>query len=179
MNFILTVALALSTLSVNAPCRFDDETLMPNFENVLLGTFNSGGNLASWAANDGDLRRICKFFAVGNSGFTRVNLRFATTFLHPSTITFKVRISAKTGGRQEITLRIKQYFNNVFVTTSAVRVPISNTPIDISGTPPGVLGDFVGPNGEMEAQIEVYHRGLRAASYPCVSFDSGNLIVSN
>jgi hypothetical protein len=56
------------------------ETLAPTSEQILLGTTGSGGNLASWASNDGNIRNICKFFVpFPTSPFIRANLNYTTT----------------------------------------------------------------------------------------------------
>jgi len=175
----LTATLALLTNSGgNTTTRFAEETLAPVSEQIVLGTQNSGGNLASWAANDGNNRKVCKFLNPHDNSYVRIKLNFTTTKLTPTAISFGVKIGFDPGGRQVMTLRMQNKVTSTFVDTSVVQVT-TVTGSTYKGVPTGTLEDYVGTNGAMTGQIEFWARGLQTSAKPCMEFDSGLMVVTD
>jgi hypothetical protein len=157
------------------------ETLAPTSEQILLGTTGSGGNLASWASNDGNIRNICKFFVpFPTSPFIRANLNYTTTKAAASVtaISFNTRIGSKTGGGQAITLKVQNKTTSAFVNTSVVNQSVGSLPHDSTGAASGTLADYVGGGGAMTGQIEVSAVGFQVVAFPCTGFDSANMVVT-
>lgn len=154
------------------------ETLAPNAESISLGTQNSGGNLGSWAADDNNARTICKFFVPNAaSPFIRVNLNFTTTKASPTAISFNVKVSNHTPGPQGLTLYIQDKTNSTFVPTSVVNSNIVNgTTYNGAATAP--LARYVGGGGAMTGQIEVLQTGPSTQTFPCASFEFGQMVVT-
>jgi len=154
------------------------ETLAPVSEQIGLGTPGSGGNLASWAANDGNNRKICKFFVpFPSSPFIRVNLNYTTTKPAPTAISFDVKVAVDPGGIQQMTLKMQNKVSNAFVNTSVVSAPTASG-TTYNGVPSGTLADYVGGGGAMTGQIEVLAVGFQTSSFPCLEFDSGLMVVT-
>lgn len=155
------------------------ETLSPTAETIVRGTNGSGGNLASWSANDGNLRKICKFFVPNaNAPYAIVDLSYVTTITAPTAVSLNTRVAAKTGGSQDITLRIRNKTSGLFVDTNVVNQAIGTLPWDSQGTAAGTLSDYVDVGGAMKGEIEIRATGFQAVSFPCVEFDSALMVVT-
>jgi len=181
MLSILTATLALLTNSVDdLGSKIADETLAPVSEVIILGSERSGGNLASWAANDGNNRRVCEFIVpyMSDSPFIRIYLNYTTSQQTPSAISFNVKIAVDPLGVQNIILKMQDKTTNIFVNTSVVREP-TVTGSTYNGVLTGTLSDYVGGDGRMTGMIEIRRLGLRSSRYPCIEFDSGLLVVSD
>lgn len=155
------------------------EILSPVSEQVLLGTKNGGGNLASWSAVDGDLRTICKFFVPNiNSPFVNVNLNFSTHRTNLASLIFQVRVANEPGGVQEITLLLQNKVTGTFEPTSVVaQTTAANT--TYGGTALGALSNYISPAGEITAQLQVKAVGFQATAFPCLGFDAGTLAITD
>lgn len=166
---------AMTALFYDSPAS---ETLAPVSEQIVLGTSGSGGNLTSWASNDGNARQICKFFVpFPTSPYVRVNLNYTTTKNPASAVTFRIRISAKTGGGQSTTLKVQDKTTLAFQTVAS-NVTVGSLPFDVSGNTTGNANNFVGSGGAMTGQIEQSAVGFQVVAFPCTSYDSANMIVS-
>ena len=154
------------------------ETLAPTSEQIVLGTQASGGNLASWAANDGNNRKVCKFLVpFQGSPFIRLNLNYTTTKPAPTAISFDVKVGVDPSAVQRITLKMQNKVTNSFVNTSVVGVATA-TGVTYNGVPSGTLSAYVGGGGAMTGQIEILAVGLQTSSFPCLEFDSGLMVVT-
>lgn len=153
-------------------------TLAPVEEQITLGTLNSGGNLASWAADDGNVRNICKFFNPAMpSPFAQIRLRFDTgTTAIPKSLEFRVKASYHTPGPQAITLLLRRPNGLEDQTT------VSNEPLiegmTYVGLPLFPLENYVTNTGQIWTVVEAWRRGPSTSFYPCASFEFANLVLT-
>jgi hypothetical protein len=164
--------------TVDATAGVDTETLSPVAEAVLLGTANSGGNLASWATDDGNQRRVCRFVVpFAGSPFIRINLDYVTTKTNPSRILFGVEAAMETAGLFAVRLYNQRKTDSVFV-ESLANSTINTTGFVFTGQPGGNLADYIGSGGAMRSRIEVQQTGPTASLSPCTVFDFAQMKVS-
>ena len=157
------------------------ETLAPTAEAFLLGSTNSGGNVASWAEDDGNLRKTCKFFVPDSSfPYIRIRLFYTTTKRAASIkeINFRLRIANDPGGLQFLTLSIQNKLTNSFILTS-VRGETTASNTTYTAKLNGVLADYVDSNGVITGMLEIGSRGFQTASFPCFGLDSAKMIVTD
>jgi hypothetical protein len=177
-TFIFTTIAQLGPIMLTAGPATSTETLAPTSEQILLGNPNNGGNLASWAADDANARRICKFIVPNfQSPFVRVNLNFTTTKTTPTAVTFESKAKQGTLGSMGIRLYVQ---NKV---TTAFQEVLGTTPLTVayqvfSGNATGTLTDFVGAAGAMTGRIEIQQTGPVVGFFPCVDFEYANMKVT-
>ena len=157
---------------------FSTEVLAPIAETVLLGTAETG-DLASWAADDDNTRRICQFFVpLARSPYLRIDLKYTTTKPKPTAIAFNLQVSAKTGGTHQLTIFMQDKTNNAYF--QVFKGNVGNTlPFTATGIPTGDLSKYVGTGGAMNARIEMIMVGLQAARLPCDTFGFGQMVVTD
>ena len=93
-------------------------------------------------------------------------------------MSLNTRISAKTGGGQQLTLKVKNQVTNAFDTTSVNGLSIGALPFDSVGNVIGNLADYVGGGGAIQGRIEVRVIGIQTVAFPCTEFDSANMVVT-
>jgi len=168
---------ALSAQDVAAMVDIE-ETLAPTVETVRLGTTGSGGGLSSWASDDGDLRRICKFVLPNMSApLVRVDLTYATTKADPWSLDFSVKARMAASG----VFRIRQFLQKLGTTGEYVPVadnPIGTTFAVTTGQASGNLSEFVGADHRLVGRIEVARTGLSSTAQPCAEFEYAVMRVS-
>jgi len=153
------------------------ETLAPTSESINLGK-GTAGNLASWAADDGDMRRICKFIVPSlSSPFIRTALNYTTTKTTPTAIDFVVKAKMVHGGAFKIRLFVQNKVSSVFDQV------LADTTINLggatyTGSAGGTLTDYVGAAGAMTGRIEIQQTGPAAVTLPCTDFEFANMKVT-
>lgn len=156
-----------------------DETLAPVQESVILGTLTSGGNLASWAADDQNERKICEFFRPdGRSPIIQVNLEFQAANPTATALDFNLKVNTHTVGVGTVTIKLYEWATGVYRDTSVVESPLLLNTTYV-GTAVGDPGAYVQQNGRVRGQIRIFSRGIRAMSYPCVGFESANVDLTH
>ncbi len=154
------------------------ETLAPTAEQFLLGTSNSGGDLASWAADDGNARNSCKFILPNSSSpFIQVRLTFTTSKTHPTAVSFNVKVAVHSTGPEAITLLVEDRTTSTFVPTS-VSLAVSNNGQTYQGTATGPFDRYVDANGVMRGEIQIKQTGPSTVALPCSSFEFGQMSVT-
>lgn len=152
------------------------ETLVPVSEQLLLGRFD-GGSLISWRSEDGNLRRLRKFFVPNIvSPFVRCNLHFKTTKTAPTNIQLRVKPTWHSPGPLQISLWVEDKQGSQYVVTDVDRQNLVNGTTFV-GTPPQPLGRYVASDGTVSGRIEIWQAGPTTEFYPFVDFDLGNLVV--
>jgi hypothetical protein len=161
----------------NVPGGASAETLAPTAETINLGQGISG-NLASWAADDNNARRIKKFFVPTlTSPFVRVNLDYTTTKANPTAIDFKVKAKMVDAG----SFAIRLYLQNK-VTTAFDQV-LGNTGINLgyqtyTGSATGTVGNYRSGAGVITGRIELQQTGPSTQLLPSADFEYGNMVVT-
>ena len=105
-------------------------------------------------------------------------MSYVTTITAPTAVSLNTRVAAKTGGSQDITLRIRNKTSGLFVDTNVVNQAIGTLPWDSQGTAAGTLSDYVDVGGAMKGEIEIRATGFQAVSFPCVEFASALMVVT-
>ncbi len=153
------------------------DVLAPVSEQVMLGTSSGGGNLASWANDDEDVRRVCKFIVPSaTSPYLRVNLNFASTKLSPSRVILGVQARSTVVGAFKLRLSLQRKTDSAYI--QVLEEALGATWRTYTSIPEGVLSDFVAPSGTMTERLEVFQTGPSAASIPCSEFDFADIKVS-
>jgi len=155
------------------------ETLAATNEQFLLGTATSGGNLASWAADDNNARNSCKFLVPNaSSPFIQIRLTFTTTKNPPTAVSFNVKVGTHTQGPQAISLLVEDRTNpNSFIPTS-VNLATSNDGQTYSGVATGPFPRYRDAGGVMRGEIQIKQIGPSVLRLPCSSFEFGQMVVS-
>lgn len=154
------------------------ETLAPVSETINLGK-GTIGNLASWAADDANARRICKFLVPNLfSPFIRVSLNFTATVSGPTAIDLIIKAKMVNAG----VFKIRGFLQNK-VTSAFVQV-LPDTTINLSyatytGSATGTMADYVGAAGAMTSRIEIQQTGISAVVFPCTDFEFANVKVTS
>lgn len=154
------------------------EVLAPYAEAILLGTKNSGGDVTSWARADDNARRVCKFIVPNVSApIVRVDLTYSATIASPVGVALDVRARMSAAGA----FKIQAFLQNQSSSGYAVLfgpLSLGLTYATFSGSLAGNLTDYVAPNGDMTARIEVLQTGPSTVALPCADFDLASLSVS-
>lgn len=155
------------------------ETLTPVKETVRIGSSSSGGGLASWAADDGNARRLCRAFVPNfGSPFVRVDLDYSTTKLTPNTIDFVVKARMAHAGSNAIRGFLHNVSSNAFDQVLPDS-PLALTFMTFTGSPASDLANYVSPTGGVTTRIEVQQTGLRSVAAPCAEFEFAQLRMSD
>ena len=153
------------------------EVLAPTSEAINLGN-GTIGNLGSWAADDANARRICKFVVPTlSSPFIRVTLNYTTTKPTPTAIDFIVKAKMVHGGAFKIRLFIQNKVSSAYVQV------LPDTTINLAyatytGSATGTLTNFVGGGGAMTGRLEIQQTGPAAVTLPCADFEFANMKVT-
>ena len=137
----------------------------------------SGGNLASWAADDANARQICKFFVPNSQVMTRVNLNYTTTKTSITGLRFNVKISTHTPGTQGLTLRVQNKVTNAFDATNVTLANVVNGST-YNAVPTGSLNDYKNGAGAMTGQCEIRQTSPATLAFPCTSYEFAQMAVT-
>jgi hypothetical protein len=177
-TFLFTTIAHLGPIKVTAGPATSTETLAPISEQIVLGNPGNGGNLASWAADDNNARRVCKFIVPNlQSPFVVVNLGFTTTKTTPTAITFETKAKQGSLGSMGIRLFVQNKVTNAYVNvlpTTALTLAY----VVYSGNAAGTLTDYVGAGGAMTGRIEIQQTGPVVGFFPCADFEYANMKVT-